>query len=449
MFKQWRSAKIGLGIFYLVLSSVTNNLAFGCQSSGNDWLQFRGSAATSTTDSELPVTWTSDQNCKWRLKLPGRGWSSPVHADGIAWMTSAIERAASPEEIEEKLKGLQFSRIKTAAASVEFHALAVDLESGKLLHDIVLGRSDDPQPINPMNSFASPTPVVSDGKVVCHFGAYGTWCLDANTGEKLWQTRYVIDHSVGPGSSPIVVDSKVILACDGCDQQFVAAVRLEDGEEVWKTSRPPIRDTNGEFRKGYCTPVVCSIDGSQQIVVTGSQWICSYAPDSGKEIWRLDYGRGYSMTGQPFMIQDMIVFPTGYDNHEFVAFTPEGTGELAANEIRWRKRGAPSMSSSVISGSRIFSVGDRGILSIIDPVDGSVIKRQRTIGNISSSPLVADGKMYIGSRDGLMAVVTCDDDLEVLHEYDFGSPIYASPCPIGNDLLVRTAEELIRITATD
>ena len=425
----------------------TDNQLLGYQTAAEDWCQFRGAKGTSTTDAKLPERWTASENFEWRLKLPGRGWSSPVHTDGIAWMTAAIERKATPAEIREKLKGVQFARIKTAAASVEFHALAVDLNSGKLLHDIVLGRTDSPQPINPMNSYASPTPVISDGQVVCHFGAYGTWCLDAQSGKKIWETRYVIDHSVGPGSSPVVVDGNVILVCDGCDLQFIAAVGLEDGKEVWKTNRPPIRDTNGEFRKAYCTPLVCLLEGKKHIVVTGSQWICAYAPDSGREIWRLDYGRGYSMTGMPFLVNEMIVFPTGYDNHEFVAFVPSGTGELAANQIRWRKRGAPSMSSSVVWNNQIFSVGDRGVVSIVNPADGAIKKRKRTIANISSSPLVASGKMYCGSRDGKMVVVSCDENLEILHEYDFGSPIYATPCPVGSDLLVRTAEELIRISA--
>ena len=448
MYQSGRSALVAPGFCFL-LSTLICNLALSPQSNAQDWVQFRGPEASSTTQSELPVKWTSEENFKWRLKLPGRGWSSPVHADGIAWMTAAIETKATAEQIKKKLEGVQLPQIKTAAASVEFHALAVDLESGKLVHDIVLDRTSDPQPINPMNSYASPTPVISDGKVICHFGSYGTWCLDAKTGAKLWQTKYVIDHSVGPGSSPIVVDSKVILACDGCDLQFIAAVNLDDGKEAWKTDRPPIRDTNGEFRKGYCTPVVCSIDGSKQIVVTGSQWICAYSPSSGEEIWRLDYGRGYSMTGQPFMLDDMIIFPTGYDNNEFVAFVPKGTGKLSGEQIVWRKRGAPTMSSSLLVGNKIYSAGDRGILSIMNASTGAVEKRARTIGNISSSPLLANGNIYIGSRDGKMVVVSCDANLQTLHEYDFGSPIYASPCPVGNDLLVRTADELIRITATE
>ena len=105
----------------------------------------------------------------------------------------------------------------------------------------------------------------------------------------------------------------------------------------------------------------------------------------------MDDGRGYSTTGQPFMLDDTILFPAGCDYHELVAFVPKGTGELADAQIRWRKRGAPSMSSSLLVGNQIYSAGDRGILSIMN----------------------------------------------------------ASTGPVGNDLLVRTTDELIRITAAE
>lgn len=412
-----------------------------------NWPQFRGPEGTGSTPADLPYQWSED-NFKWRTELPGKGWSSPVYVDGRAWMTAAIEEKATADEIARKLSGVKFPQIKTAAAAVEFHALCVDLESGELVHDIVLGKTNDPQPINPMNSYASPTPVISNGKVVCNFGAYGTWCIDSKTGEPLWDTKFVIKHSVGPGSSPIVVDSKVIFVCDGMDKQFVAATDLETGKELWRTDRPPIESTNGEFRKSYCTPIVEEIDGEEQIIVTGADWICAYQPESGEEIWRLNYGRGYSVTGMPVLVNGLIVFVTGYDFHQLIAIDPKGKGQLDKDvAIRWTSRGAPTMASVIAKDEKLFFANERGVLSALNASDGQLLKRTRIIGNLSSSPLMANDKLYIASRDGKMVVVRCDETLELLHEYDFGSPILASPSPINGDLLIRTEKELIRISA--
>ena len=410
------------------------------------WPQFRGPQGKGSTDADLPVQWT-EENFKWRIELPGKGWSSPVYVDGKAWMTAAVEEEASDAEIARKLEGVDFPQIKTAAATVEFHALCVDLETGKLLHDIVLGKTDDPQPINPMNSYASPTPVIADGKVVCNFGAHGTWCINASTGESLWDIKFVVKHSVGPGSSPIVTDSKVIFVCDGMDKQFVAAADLETGKEVWRTNRPPIESTNGEFRKSYCTPIVEEIDGKRQIIVTGADWICAYDPENGDEVWRLYYGRGYSVTGMPVLVDGLVVCVTGFDVHQVVAFDPNGKNQLNADAaIKWRARGGPSMSSIIEKDGTLYYANERGVLSAVNAADGNVISRARIIGNLSSSPLQANGKLYIGNRDGKMVVVRCDESLETLHEFDFQSAIMASPSPIGDDLLIRTEKELIRIS---
>jgi outer membrane protein assembly factor BamB len=432
-------------ILVLLAFGLLNAWTANAQDASTHWPQFRGAEGTGTTDAELPVTWTKE-NFKWKTELPGKGWSSPIYVDGMAWMTAAIDEKATEEQIKEKLKGVDFARIKTAAASVEFRALCVDLDSGEIVHNIALGKSLDPQPINPMNSYASPSPAIADGKVVCHFGSDGTWCLDATTGELAWETKLVVQHSVGAGSSPIIVDSKVVLVCDGMDKQFVAAVDLATGEEAWRTNRPPIEATNGEFRKSYCTPIVREIGGQNQIVVTGADWICSYRPEDGEELWRLRYGRGYSITGMPTMVDGKVVFVTGYDVNEIVAFDPSGKGQLDSSAIKWKTKGAPTMASIVINNGLIFSANDRGVLSAINPEDGSNVNRVRSIGNLSSSPLLANGILYIANRDGQMVVVRCDEKLEQLFEFDFESPILASPSPVGNDLLVRTAKALIRIT---
>ena len=103
------------------------------------------------------------------------------------------------------------------------------------------------------------------------------------------------------------------------------------------------------------------------------------------------------------------------------------------------------MSSVVIRDGVIYGAGDRGVLSATNSEDGSTIKQVRIIGNLSSSPLLAGGNLYVASRDGKMVVVSCDKELEIRHKFDFGSPVLASPSPFGSDLIVRTEKELIRI----
>ncbi|MEM9411744.1 MAG: PQQ-binding-like beta-propeller repeat protein, partial [Planctomycetota bacterium] len=214
---------------------------FCCSSKAEDWPQFLGPAGNSTNLNAKTLTQWSQKNYVWSTEIPGSGWSSPVYANGKVWVTTAITSEPTPEQLAKKRAGVQFAEIKTLAGSVELKAIAIDLNSGKIIHDVSLAKVDSPELINPLNSYASPTPAISGDKVVCHFGNYGTWCLDANSGRQLWSIKFVVDHSVGPGSSPVIHRDKVILVCDGIDDQFVAAVDLESGQPIWKTQRPPMR----------------------------------------------------------------------------------------------------------------------------------------------------------------------------------------------------------------
>lgn len=407
------------------------------------WTQFRGNDGTSSSVAKTLTSWT-EQDFKWKTELPGRGWSSPVYRDGKIWMTSAIEETASPEEIAKKLEGVQFAQIKTAACAVKLFAICVDLKSGKLVKNILLRTVSDPEPINPMNSYASPTCAISGKKVVCHFGAYGTWCLDTQSGETLWHREFVIKHSVGPGSSPVIFEDKAIFVCDGMDQQYVVAVNLDDGETVWKTDRPPMKTENGEHRKAYSTPIFIEVAGRREAVVPGSQWIVSYDPDDGAEIWRADYGFGFSVTPMAVYSEGIVAFSTAYKHKEFVGVRP-GSGDISDSGIVWRGRNAPAMSSFVCDDAKLFSVNDSGVALCLDIKTGEVLGKKRMLGNVSASLLKCDDHFYVANRNGQMKVVKCDPEMEVVGEFNFGSPIFATPAVVENDLIIRTKDYLVRI----
>ena len=409
------------------------------------WTQFRGTENGEAIASAKPPTKWDAQQTAWEVDIPGTGWSSPVYQEKRVWITSAVTTPMSEEEIAKRLAGDRFASLKTIAATVELHAICVDLQSGQLIHNFKLATIDNPEPINPLNSYASPTPAIADGKVICHFGSYGTWCLDEETGQQIWNKQFVVKHSVGPGSSPIVFDNKVIIVCDGTDLQYIVAVNLSDGEEIWKTSRPPIGAKNGEQRKAYSTPLVIDVEGKKQAVVPGAQWITSYDPATGKELWRVDHGTGFSVTPMAAFENDMVIFSTGYMEPEFLAIDPRGTGDVTGSHVIWRKKNAPAMPSFITESGQIFSISDKGIIYCFDAKTGEELNRGRIGGNFSASPLLAGGNLYLSSREGKMTIVKCSADLETIGTQDFGGSIMASPVLVGNDLLVRTEKKLIRI----
>lgn len=411
------------------------------------WPQFRGPDSQGTALlAQPPVEFGLTQSIKWRTSIEGKGWSSPVVDDGRIWITTAVAQAATPEESERRLGGNPTGGVKEVARSMEIRAVCVDFESGSLLHNLVLASFVDPDPINPLNTFASPTPVMNDGMVFCDFGNYGTWCLDAETGKTIWQHRIVVDYSVGPGSSPIVHGDKLIRVCDGIDQQFIVALDKATGSEVWRTARPPMRTENVEFRKAYSTPLVISVHEKPQVVVPGAQWICGYDPDNGHEIWRIDHGSGFSVSPMPILVNGLVVFSTGFMRPELVAVKPDGQGDVTNTHVMWRvSRGAPTKPSAIAVGQRIYMVSDTGVLTQLRVEDGSIVWQERLAGNFSASPILAGDHLYFCSHEGIVIVVKPGERFVEVARNELEPRILASPAVIGNDLVFRTEDALLRI----
>ena len=136
---------------------------------------------------------------------------------------------------------------------MNFFAICIDRESGRVRHDIKLGTQHDPQYCHPFNSYASPTPFIEAGRLYAHFGSLGTWCVNTATGKVIWDARDLkCDHFRGAASSPVVYGDLLYQDLDGADFQYVIALNKATGETAWKTDRNIKYSTdNGDYKKAY------------------------------------------------------------------------------------------------------------------------------------------------------------------------------------------------------
>ena len=414
-----------------------------------DWGQFRGPAGNGMADvSGTPTDFSPDQFA-WQTEIPGVGWSSPVVTGNQIWLTTAETVAASQEAIAKKKAGVQFANIKTAAAKVTLRAICVDAENGKILQNIKLADVDNPDLINPLNSYASPTAVIQADNVICHFGSYGTWSLNRESADINWKAALVVDHSVGPGSSPVIFGDNVLIVCDGIDQQYVAALNAKTGKQQWKTNRPPIKASSGEFRKAYSTPLIIEVDEQIQAVIPGAQWTCAYDPATGEELWRVNCGKGFSTTPMAVYESGLVITTTGFMAPELVAINPEGRGDITKTNVVWRaKQGGSTMPTAVAKSGRLYSISDKGILTVLDAKSGEIKERQRIGGKFASSPLLTNDALYLASQEGVMTVLK-PVSLDKLGTTKMDSSLMASPAIIGKDMIVRTEKKLARITSKE
>ena len=417
-----------------------------------DWPQWRGpdGQGHAVIAHDLPLTWSETENIAWKTPLPGRGWSSPVLDDRHVWMTTAVEQPATNEQRATREAKPSGGQPRNMAGSLSLRALCVDRESGRLVHDVELFTVDDPQPIHALNSYASPSPVLADGKLFCHFGDFGTACIDTTTGEILWRNRDLrLDHMNGPGSTPIFWHDLLIVNCDGIDVQYVAALDAASGTLAWKTPRSgPLRD-DPDLKKAYSTPLVLPVGGRDLLVSPGADWLYGYDPKTGEERWRMSYGElGFSVVPRPVVAHGLLFMSTSFNQPRLLAVQLAADGSGA--EIVWQeKKGAPSMPSPLVVGDRLCMVNDKGVATFLDARTGSGVATLRLGGNFSSSPLVADGRIYVGNRDGDTFVIDPGSGVaaepRILATNHLDGRIFATPAVVEDSLYLRTDAAVYRI----
>ncbi|HET6407221.1 MAG TPA: PQQ-binding-like beta-propeller repeat protein [Chthoniobacteraceae bacterium] len=398
-----------------------------------NWPQFRGPRGDGTTDSTgLPVAFSEREKVKWKTPVHGKAWSSPVIWGSQVWMTTATEDGT------------------------ELSVVCVDKETGKILHDKVLFKVATPQFCHKFNSYASPTPVVEEGRVYVTFGSPGTACLDTKTFALLWERKdFVCNHYRGAGSSPVVWNDLVFLNFDGSDFQFVAALDKKTGKTAWKVDRSiDFKDiqpdgkpeAEGDWRKAFSTPHVLEQDGKGILVSSGAKAHYAYEPRTGKEIWRVEERESHSAAARPVFGHGLAYFATGFGKGGVLAVKLGGSGLLEESAIAWRmKKAVPNKPSLTLSGDLIFSVNDGGIASCLNAKTGEVKWTERIGGNYSSSPILAEGRIYACNEEGKVVVFGARDTFEKIAENQFDDGFMASPAVSGKSLFLRTKSALYRI----
>jgi len=410
-----------------------------------NWPQFRGPNGDGHSDSRgLPLNWSEDRHIKWKTPIHGRAWSSPVIWSNQVWLTTATEDGK------------------------ELFAVCVDPDSGRVVHDLKLFDIEKPQFAHKFNSYASPTPVIEEGRVYVTFGSPGTACLDTRTGRVLWERRdFECNHYRGAGSSPILFGNLLIMNFDGSDHQFVVALDKQTGKTVWQVNRsidykdlgPDGKpETEGDLRKAFSTPHVAVFDDRPVLISQGAKASYGYDPTTGKELWRVEERTCHSAGTRPVTGFGMVFLPTGWSQGQLLAVKPGANGEvLDANDTEsatadsklklvWKTRRSVSRKPSLLLvNDLLFMIEDGGVATCLEAVSGKDVWRERVGGNYSASPLFAEGRIYFFSEEGKTTVIEAGREFKKLAENTLEDGFMASPAVSGKALFLRTRTHLYRI----
>ncbi len=410
------------------------------------WPQWRGPRGAGQAGGKgYPLTWSETGNVAWKTPLPGRGWSSPVVHGGQVWLTTALEIPCTPEQEKERLKTNTSDQPLTLLAEVRMHAIALDAATGKILHDVELLREKDPQWVHRQNTYASPTPVIEDGRLYAHFGTFGTACVDTKTGKLLWTNTSVrLMHENGPGSSPVLWRDKLIFHADGSDTQRVVALDKVTGKVAWQTNRTGKMPDNVQLKKSYATPLVIERDKLPVLLSNGADWLYGYDPETGGELWKMAYGtQGFSLSALPVEGNGLIYYSTGFMKPALHAVR---CSLSRAPEVVWTcERNVPTIPSPLLAGSELFFVADSNICTSLNATTGTENYRERLGGDFNASPVFAGGRIYVSNREGTTFVLAAGPAFKKLAENKLPGQQWASIAAVDGSFFLRTDTALYRL----
>lgn len=390
------------------------------------WNQFRGPRGDGVAQhADPPVEFGPEKNLLWRTPIHGRAWSSPVVLGSRVWLTTATE------------DGKKLS------------ALCVDLESGEVLWDRVVFEVEEPRFCHPTNTYASCTPWIEAGRLIVHFGSYGTACLDPSSGESLWERRdFVSDDFRGPASSPVVDGDLVYVNFDGVDFQFFVALDKATGETVLRRDRDiEYGVDNGDWKKAYGTPRVITFGGERQLISPAAKETVAYSLPDAEPLWRVRHG-GMNAAAPPLFDGERVIVTGGSGPMKMAAVRPDGRGDVTDSHVAWREgRSVPDRAAPLLWDGMIFTVDDKGVAVCRDAATGSVHWTERLGGEFWSSPVAAAGRVYALNKSGYGYVFATEKEFRQLAQTSFGEEVNATPAIVGDTLLVRTAAALYRFGA--
>jgi outer membrane protein assembly factor BamB len=302
------------------------------------------------------------------------------------------------------------------------------------------------------SSHASATAATDGERLVVFFGSEGLHCLDLD-GNILWSKQFgVLDagYFVYPeaqwefGNSPVIYDGKVIVLADVQQGGFLAALRLEDGEELWRVPRHDVPT--------WGAPLVVATGERTQVVVNGWRHSGGYDLETGEEIWHVD-GGGDLPVPSPIYGDGRFYFTSAHGSQApvfAVADSARGFTNLSEGEtdgLAWiaRRKGA-YMATPLLLDGLLYVVRWNGILVCLNPETGEVVyeKRLRS-GAYTASPVGGDGKIYVANEEGDILTVRSGTEFEVLSRTATPDPILASPAISEGVLYFRTGREMIAI----
>lgn len=415
------------------------------------WPQWRGPFFNGMARGDAPTTWSDTTNIKWKTEIPGRGHSTPaVWGDRIFLTTAIPTKQPEPTAPTDTAPGGQRGRGGNLAPQVEhrFDVLCLDRKTGKILWQRTAKVATPHEGYHrAYGSFASNSPATDGKYVYASFGSRGIYVYDFN-GKLIWEkdpgVQMKMRLAFGEGSAPLLVGNQLFLVFDHeGGESFIVALDKRDGKELWRTAR--------DERSSWSTPLAIEHNGRTEIVVSATNKVRSYDPQTGKVLWE-SAGLGANVIPVPTHHNGIVHVMSGYRDPKLMAIKLGGQGDLTGSDaIVWsHTRGLSYTASPVLYDNKLYVVTDNGLITAFNATTGEPYYAQTRLPkayNLKSSPVGANGKLYLAMEDGDVVVVKMGEKFEVIATNHLTDQIFiATPVIAAGELYLRGQNTLFCIS---
>ena len=392
---------------------------------GANWPQWRGPDATGVTAAKnLPEKWSATDNVTWKLALPDVSGSTP-----IVWNDRVFLNVGE---------------------GAELYLLCVDRQKGVELWKKFLGSGNVK---TRKQNMSTPSPV-TDGKHVWVLTGTGVLKAFDFSGRELWARDIQKDYGPfglnwGYASSPLLVRDRIFVqvlhGMKTDDPSYVLGIDALTGKTLWRAERPT--DAVAESPDAYTTPAILRNGGKEELVITGAGYATGHDPATGAELWRAGgfnpgNDRANRVVASATVANGLVYVPSRVK--PLIALRVGGRGDITQSHVAWATDQGPDVPTPAVTDKYIFILNDRGILWCRDAKTGAEIwgnQRVRT-GTYSASPVVADGKLYVTSEDGVTTVLEAGPTFKVIAENDLADYTLSTPAISGSQIFIRTTKFL-------
>jgi outer membrane protein assembly factor BamB len=433
-------------LIYSAVAAALFTSAIGAASpeAERNWPQWRGPNANGVSiQANPPLEWSETRNVKWKVEIPGRGSSSPIVWNDRLYLLSAVPSNV-PIAASHNPRGGVNPRVPH-----KFMVYAIDRQTGKTVWERAAREATPHEASHSDNGTWASSSAVTDGQhLIAFFESEGLYVYDMN-GTLVWQKDLgdkTMRNEFGEGSTPALFGNRLVVVWDHFvpGASFIVAFDKTSGRELWRVKRDEI-DT-------WATPLVIDVGGRPQVIVNGMNKIRSYDLETGNVVWEAP-GTTMNPIPSPVHEKGVVFLMSGFRGNNLKAIRlADAKGDLTGSKaIVWEiSRDTPYVPSPLLyDGILYFLKTNSGILSAFDAQTGKPhyqVQRMAELGEVFSSPVGAQGRVYVTGRDGVTLVLRNSPKYEVLAKNTLDDGFDASPALVENTIYMRGYKNLYAIS---